>query len=75
MKVTIYPDHCKGCGLCEGIAPSVFRVDDYNQAQVVIQPDPLTPGTGGDRTLPHGRYRPAGGIECYDRENSNQEGL
>ena len=43
MKVTIYPDRCKGCGLCEGIAPSVFRVDDYNQAQVVIQPDPLTP--------------------------------
>ena len=44
MKVTIYPDRCKGCGLCEGIAPSVFRVDDYNQAQVVIQPDyPLMP--------------------------------
>lgn len=44
MKVTIYPDRCRGCGLCEGIAPSVFRVDDYSQAQVVMQPDdPLTP--------------------------------
>ena len=43
MKVTIYPDRCKGCGLCEGIAPSVLRVDDNNQAQVARQPEPLTP--------------------------------
>lgn len=39
MKVMIYPDRCKGCGLCEGIAPAFFRVDDYHQAQVVIQPE------------------------------------
>lgn len=40
MKIMIYPDRCKGCGLCEGIAPSVFRVDDYNQDRLLFSPIP-----------------------------------
>lgn len=43
MNIMIYPDRCKGCGLCERISPSVFRVDDYYQAQVILQPIALTP--------------------------------
>lgn len=41
MKVIVYPDRCKGCGLCEGIASEYFRMDDYNQAVVLIQPNEL----------------------------------
>lgn len=43
MKVIIYSDRCKACGLCERIAPDVFRIDDYNQARVIRQPDSLSP--------------------------------
>lgn len=42
MKLSIIQNRCKGCGLCERLAPKFFRVDDYHQAQVLVQPGSLS---------------------------------
>lgn len=42
MTVKIDRDACIGCGLCEGICPEVFKMDDENIAVVIAQPDAAT---------------------------------
>lgn len=36
MKPKVDRDLCIGCGLCEGICPSVFQMDDENIAIVIV---------------------------------------
>ena len=43
MKVIVDQDTCIGCGLCEGICPAVFRINDDNVAEVVEQPLAMSP--------------------------------
>jgi ferredoxin len=40
MKVTIDPDICLGCGICEGIAPDVFQLGSNPHAVVILNPVP-----------------------------------
>lgn len=40
MKVTVDPDICLGCGICEGIAPDVFSLGPEPYAIVKINPVP-----------------------------------
>ena len=35
MRACIDKDLCIGCGLCEGIEPSVFQMNNENQAEVI----------------------------------------
>ena len=42
MKVTVDRDACIGCGLCAGICPEVFEMDEENIAKVIAQPDAST---------------------------------
>lgn len=32
MKAFVDKDVCIGCGLCEGICPKIFKMDDENKA-------------------------------------------
>lgn len=39
-KVTIYPDWCKGCGICAAFCPAkVIEVDAQGKARVVREED------------------------------------
>lgn len=40
MKVSVDPDICMGCGICEGIAPEVFRLGPEPYAVVLLDPVP-----------------------------------
>jgi ferredoxin len=40
MKVTVDPDLCLGCGICEGIAPDVFILGPEGIAVVQLDPVP-----------------------------------
>ncbi len=42
MKVVVNQETCIGCGLCESICPSVFRMNDDNLAEVYQQPDSIS---------------------------------
>lgn len=41
MKANINRDECIGCGLCAGICPKVFKMDDKQIATVILSPIPL----------------------------------
>ena len=39
-KIVIYPDWCKGCGLCAAFCPSkVFQISPLGKAEVVNEPE------------------------------------
>ncbi len=40
MKVTVDPDLCIGCGICEGIVPEVFSLLNEPYAEVLLDPVP-----------------------------------
>lgn len=40
MKAKVDRDLCIGCGLCEGICPKVFQMDDENIAIVIVDEVP-----------------------------------
>lgn len=40
MKVLVDPDTCMGCGICETIAPEIFRLGDEIHAIVIMDPVP-----------------------------------
>jgi ferredoxin len=40
MKVTVDPDICLGCGICEGICPDVFSLGAQPFAIVLLDPVP-----------------------------------
>lgn len=40
MKAFVDPDVCMGCGVCEGIAPDVFQMNEDNVAVVLLNPIP-----------------------------------
>lgn len=40
MKVRVIRDLCIGCGLCEGICPKVFKMDEENIAKVIVDTIP-----------------------------------
>ena len=40
MKASVNRDECIGCGLCAGICPEVFEMDDENLAAVIADPVP-----------------------------------
>ena len=42
MKAFVDPDLCLGCGVCETIAPNVFRLGDNYIAVVLV--DVVSPG-------------------------------
>lgn len=45
MKVTVDPDLCIGCGLCEDTCPEVFRLNEDGLAYVIeADPEPETYG-------------------------------
>lgn len=35
MKASVDHDLCIGCGLCEGICPKVFKMNEDNLAEVI----------------------------------------
>lgn len=39
MKVSVDPDLCIACGLCEEICPEVFELGDNETAQVIGDPE------------------------------------
>ncbi|HHY19653.1 MAG TPA: ferredoxin [Firmicutes bacterium] len=39
MKVSIDPDLCIACGLCEEICPEVFELGDRETAEVIGKPE------------------------------------
>ena len=39
MKFKVDPNLCIGCGVCEGICPTVFEMPD-DKAQVILDPVP-----------------------------------
>jgi ferredoxin len=41
MKTTVDPDICMGCGICETIAPRVFRLDTHPYAIVLVEVVPV----------------------------------
>lgn len=43
MRAVVQPDTCQGCGMCEGAAPEVFRVDPTGHVAVLLDelPDEL----------------------------------
>ncbi len=36
MKAFVDPDTCIGCGVCESIAPQVFKLNEDNIAIVIV---------------------------------------
>ena len=36
MKTTVDPDVCMGCGICETIAPNIYRLDTQPYAIVLV---------------------------------------
>lgn len=40
MKVTVDKDLCIGCGICEGIVPEVFSLQNEPYAEVILDPVP-----------------------------------
>lgn len=40
MKVKVNKDLCIGCGLCEGICPKVFKMNEENIAMVLVDTVP-----------------------------------
>ncbi len=40
MKVTVDADLCIGCGICEGIVPEVFTLQNEPHAEVLLDPVP-----------------------------------
>ena len=45
MRAFVNQDLCIGCGLCEGIEPSVFRMNDENKAEAYADTTPETEET------------------------------
>jgi len=41
MKTTVDPDVCMGCGICETIAPLIFRLDTQPYAIVLVAEVPV----------------------------------
>jgi len=37
MKVKVNEDLCIGCGTCEALCPSVFKLDDNGKSKVVAE--------------------------------------
>jgi ferredoxin len=37
MRVIVDPDLCEGNGVCEKIAPEIFRLGDDDQARVLLE--------------------------------------
>ncbi|MBY0441756.1 MAG: ferredoxin [Mycobacteriaceae bacterium] len=40
MRVTVDRDRCEGNGVCLGIAPGLFELDDEDYAVVLVEPIP-----------------------------------
>ncbi|WP_125154585.1 ferredoxin [Clostridium rectalis] len=40
MKAYVDKDTCIGCGLCPGIAPEVFEMDDDGKAKTIVDQVP-----------------------------------
>ena len=40
MRAKVDKDACVGCGLCEGICPEVFKMNDDDIAEVIVEPIP-----------------------------------
>ncbi len=40
MKVTVDASGCIGCGLCESICPDVFKMNDHDIAEVLVDKVP-----------------------------------
>jgi ferredoxin len=40
MRVIVDPDLCEGNGVCEKVAPEVFRLGDDDQARVLLERPP-----------------------------------
>lgn len=40
MRVFVNPEICRGCGVCESIAPDIFALGDEMYAQVILNPVP-----------------------------------
>ena len=45
MRACVDKDLCIGCGLCEGIEPSVFQMNNENQAEVIADTTAQTEDT------------------------------
>jgi ferredoxin len=44
MKVIVDYDACEANGVCEGIEPGVFQLDDDDNLQIIADPTPETVG-------------------------------
>ncbi|MFA7115836.1 MAG: ferredoxin [Bacteroidales bacterium] len=40
MKTKVDKELCIGCGLCEGVCPNIYEMDDDGKSQVKINPVP-----------------------------------
>jgi ferredoxin len=42
MRVIVDPDLCEGNGVCEKLAPEIFRLGDDDQARVLVEQPPAS---------------------------------
>jgi ferredoxin len=41
MKATVDQDLCIGCGYCENVCPSVFKLNFENKSEVIVEVIPV----------------------------------
>lgn len=69
MKIIVDTDLCEGNGVCEGLAPELFRVDDSGQLHVDANPAPEL----RDRAARAVRYCPRSALRLVEDERPTNQ--
>lgn len=69
MKIIVDTDLCEGNGVCEGLAPELFRVDDSGQLHVHADPAPEL----RDRAARAVRYCPRNALRLVEDERPTNQ--
>lgn len=65
MKVLLDLTKCKGMGACEDECPSVFKLDEFGYAELVVE-DGLVPAGQEEAAVAAARACPENAIETQD---------
>lgn len=69
MKIIVDIDLCEGNGVCEGLAPELFRVDDSGQLHIRATAAPTSELR--DRAARAVRYCPRNALRIEDERPTN----